>query len=386
MYCSVLVILNVLFMENDKKLDLSHEGSSGNVLSKLGFLVVLAFVAACSKDTSDKVNNVVSGKPAVADSLFTPVKNADIPKADIPAKLPEFIGALGRVVKIDEDNENEYDPLKPNLYLIADSHLVPPLQRDILQIFHKLIALGVKGQSIEGIGRETEVSHDRPDPTLIDDPFRAFPRYKASGEIQSGPFAAEGVYGGELSSRGADKDLAKGIALQQQYEIAKQTIAAEALNEILRSMAVELGMSVDPMGSQDSVNELNGRLSQLSDSEKERIIQKCVLGNKSMMGFLKLRARFLYHRVQGRNAEFAETLSHRPMDIAFTVGVKHLPGLVQLLRDKKTHNVFAILPRGISEEDMRDPFTDFTQKDYEDHALKEVLFLVGLGEEVPFLD
>jgi len=370
-------------MEKDKKIDLSREGSSGSVFNRLGFLVVLAFVAACSKDTSDKVNRVVSDKPVVADSLFTPIENAGIPKADIPTKLPEFIGVLGRVVKIDED---EYDPLKPNLYLIADSHLVPSVQRDILQIFHKLVALGIKGQSIEGIGSGTEVRHDKVDPDLVDDPARAFSRYKGSGVIQSGPFAAEGVYGKRLSSRGAEKDLGRGIALQQQHDIAKQTIAVEALGEILKNMAVELGMSGDPMASQGSINEFNRRLGQLSSSEKEMIKQKCVLGNKSIMGFLKLRARFLYHRVQGRNAEFAETLSHRPMDIAFTVGVKHLPGLMQLLKEKKTHNVFAILPRGISEEDTQAPFTNFTQKDYEDHALKEVLFLLGLGEEVPFLE
>ena len=103
------------------------------------------------------------------DTILEKKADLGIPREDIASKLPELLEGFGKVI-ISPEN---FDPKKPNLYLVANQHFPPNAstnrkvresilltQRQGLQIAHTLVSLGADTQFLEGVGAGLELRHD----------------------------------------------------------------------------------------------------------------------------------------------------------------------------------------------------------------------------------
>ncbi|MDP3976291.1 MAG: hypothetical protein Q8P95_05245 [bacterium] len=141
------------------------------VVLACGVVVATAGVAVQSIITHHRRNTV----PQFLDleELLSPVEyDPDIDRDQIPTQLPALLAAYGEVTV-----PENYDPKKPNLYIIAQQHFSKnstrnedpekdkqtiEVQADILKIAHLLHAMGSGTQFIEGIENGRQLTHTEP--------------------------------------------------------------------------------------------------------------------------------------------------------------------------------------------------------------------------------
>jgi hypothetical protein len=348
---------------------------------------------SCRRDIESAVDPITSTEFARSISeemcLFSPTEEPEkLDRTKIPEELETGIQAFGEVV--DSPSKDEYDPKKPNLYLIGVGHVVDQedkteyqkIQKNAVQVFHQIYKLGVKQQFIEGIVEGEELCHDKPDPILEEHPIDAMPKYKKTGKIKRAYIAVEGIYGDKVDSIGADDPTF--LQLNEEHERAARILRPKAMSEIFHVLAKELGVNVDQSKmadltyTRDVLEKLRDKVSKLSAEEKKRLIDKHVLKNETYKEYLEIAKRFWYGRIQGRNLAFAKAIkAEGGEDSAMVVGSHHLGHLKKQFPD---FNVFVIAPKGLEKKDLEYEKSSFEkEEEYEEDIMSYDLALFGLN-------
>ncbi|MEK7145673.1 MAG: hypothetical protein AAB802_00640 [Patescibacteria group bacterium] len=322
------------------------------------------------------------------DTILEKKADLGIPREDIASKLPELLEGFGKVI-ISPEN---FDPKKPNLYLVANQHFPPNAstnrkvresilltQRQGLQIAHTLVSLGADTQFLEGVGAGLELRHDvNYSDQLGEWPQAALPTYRKTGEINRSYIAAEGIYEDELTSLGVEDHEKIGQAAKEFSEL-DQRLFPQARQEIILNLASALGIT----GNSSDLNGLRAQIqvkaAQLQPDEINNLVATYVLTNAKYRAFLDVAVKFYFEKYRGRNERFAahihERMQEKPSDGFFIVGAQHAEELSGLL---KGMNVFVVSPNTIPQEKIDFFAANYNDEDYKRTILDWNLYIFGL--------
>jgi hypothetical protein len=368
------------------------------LLAVMGSLITLGgliYFSLSKKDT----NISLTSPPASSDNNSPPLPENDIrkdlielfkprpinqkiSKSEIPKRLQSLLEGYGKII----DYPENYDPQKPNLFLIGNQHikdesskkendLAYSIQKDIVNIYHILASLGVKQQFIEGRGNGVELTHNQPEDPVDEVPLTALPEYKKTGKIFRACTAIEGIYRENLSSFGTE-DLTKTLEIQKNMEYAHSDLYIKARETIVLGIAQELGINIYD-SPYEVINNVREHLKNLPASEIDKLVEKYMLSNQDYVEYLKKFTEYFYYRMQGRNQIMVESINNNSQkDSIFIVGSAHVKQLHKLLKEK--FNIFTIAPPGIEEIDVF--YSEWTLEDYKKHIIEHDKYLFGLSQ------
>jgi hypothetical protein len=348
--------------------------------------------SATSSDSGDAVSG---GGPDP--ELFVPVeRDTKISRADIPANLQGLIGKFGKVVHFPK----EYDPTKPNLYLLGASHVETfsgqyneggyKVQDEILRIFHLLYSLGVERQFLEGVTGGEAFGHNVDNPKYNETPISAMPKYKKSGKIKRAYVAAEGVYGDEVESVGVDVDMEDAQRISAEYQKFDSEefpmVAMQILEGVGRDLGIEFdyaSLYKDPSASERLHPVIKQKLASMSKEDLGKLAEKHVLNNPGYKRWLQVATEFLYMKLEGRNDAFVRGIHDAgrsgKKDAVFIVGGDHVPGVLERLESSGDYNLFFIVPN--SGRERSDEYYRKTKAEYREAIIAADLYHFGLGHE-----
>lgn len=307
------------------------------------------------------------------DELLSPIEyDPQINKSDIPSQLPALLAPYAEV-RIPEN----YDPQKPNLYVIAQMHIgggrlnpqirgeIHQIQGDMLKIIHLLHAMGTNTQFIEGVenGQELTNAGIRQNPLLWDIPSQELQRYRNMSAIDRASTAAEGIYGAELDSYGID---IPGSAITRRHEdqtLADNNYLLNAKREILLQLCTRFQIPLVPLANENEgsfmdrlAEEIYEKVRLLPAEEQTRLFEEVVKGNQNYCQLLEMYSRILFERYSERDRIFFENLNRQSDrgDALFTVGGDHLVYLTTT-SPPSNWNVISIRPYGITPDMLNTP-------------------------------
>lgn len=368
---------------------------------KTRLLLALA-LAACdpvqekslNQSPAQKVESLEAQRLEVAeqvDAIFEKKEKLDVSREDIALKLPELLEGFGKVIIAPEN----FDPKKPNLYLIANQHFPPnsPVngrvrnsilltQKQGLQIAHTLISLGADTQFLEGVSADSELRHDTNYSGQLGEwPQAALPTYRKTGEINRSYIAAEGIYGDELTSLGVEDHEKIGRA-SMEYSELESSLFPQARQEIILNLARALGITENSSDLDGLRAQIQLQAAQLHPDEINNLIATHVLTNAKYKAFLDAAVKFQFEKYRGRNERFAahihERMQEKPSDCFFIVGAQHVKELSGLLKDV---NTFVVSPNKISQDNIDFFAANYTEQDYKRTILDWDLYVFGLKPE-----
>lgn len=330
----------------------------------------------------------------LSSELFTPRPvEPNISRTDIPRILSERLKDLVSVFEAPE----YYDPEKPNLYLIGDTHVRGEgherikgyeTQELIMRIFHELAALGCQTLFLEGVTQGFLLEHDKQYDNLGEYPSRDFSPYVTSGRINRAYVAVEGIYKDQVKCIGAEEDILQALHMKNAFEAADSQDFPVAMRDIFLALSQELGVSFDssriedPRYVQSFSDAVRSKLEGISGFRREDLVKRVVLGNPQYVRYLDAATTWFVHRLPGRNASYAQfiqgSLRTFQDDAAFFVGAEHLTHLRSLISGV---NVFLVVPRTIPKEILSKFFYFFGETDYRANLLANDLYLFGLGQK-----
>lgn len=327
----------------------------------------------------------------------------DIERSQIPSALPGYLEGLGRVHSSPED----YDPNKPNLYLIANKHFssekgsigyekggfkkrLYQTQETVLKISHILFGLGVRRQFLEGVPRGFQMKHDETRSRgLAEFPHRAMPVYRRTGQIHRSYVAVEGVYGNEMESVGAE-DQETWLRLEAEARRAMNEVFPRMIISIVPAIAQDLGIpfNTPPRWTPRTITALSSRIRErtrtLSPEQVQDLVVRLVQTNPDFSTYVNARARYSHDFISGRNeryaSEIASPTAEGRKDAQFIVGALHVEGIRESVKD---HNVFIIQPKEVDDEELVSPDQGVTLDEFEEKMAKGCLYSFGLREEKP---
>jgi len=341
-----------------------------------------------------KTTEVAPPKP---NDLFTPRSvDATIKRTDIPALLPEKIKDFGVV----HEAPAEYDPGKPNFYIVATQHghpkrapteseksQVEKIQEDNVKIFHVLRTFGVQRQFLEGNQAKVTIDHDKKYPDANESPLTSLPKYKETGKIKRAWVAVEGIYEGQVESIGVE-DMKKSLQIDRNFMEVDRTVFVPALAEMVAAITAKLNI---PFNS-DMVNQegamkpifaaIRAKSAKLSQKEIQELIN-IAEQNPKYQKYLDAAVERYYDRIPGRNQLFAKEINDTlgdKKDAAFIVGALHSKGLQALLKD---WNVFIVSSPEIKKDSIDNPEIHYTRNDYRKTLEEGDLYMIGIQQEKP---
>lgn len=342
-----------------------------------------------SKDTTDS-------------TLFMPAeKKPDIPRADIPKNLQNLIGEFGKVVY----SSKEYDPTKPNLYLLGAAHVETAsgqynrgayeTQDEILRIFHLLYSIGVKRQFLEGIPTGEIVQHDVDSTRYGETPMRSMPQYRGSGKIKRAYIAAEGIYGDAIESVGVDIDLHEFTRITNEYIKFDEEEFPKILKQVIEGVCKDFGINFNYDFLENDPNALmrleqlaKERINLLNDEEIKKLAEKHVLNNPLYQRWLQIAVEYFYMRIERRDDAFVRGIREagrsEKRDAVFIVGAQHSPGILEQLERDGDYNLFFIVPHSIFDPKIISylgSYRRMTREEYRQDIIATDLFGFGLGPE-----
>lgn len=333
-----------------------------------------------------------AGRVKSINPLFQPVvPRVGIDRKSLPKELESALKDLAELQPV-----AEFDPDRPNLYIIPQMHFVGQVSRDqakaifelqgrILRIQHVLYSLGMRKQFLEGVPVGVELKHNVVNPNLGEDPVRAMPNYLSTGKVRRAYVAVEGIYGDGIVSLGLEGNFAETLKLDQEYNRADAAVFPKAREQILE--AVGKGLDIDMPSDQQTGAisydrlkiEIQKRVSKLSAEVIQSLVEKYVFSNPYYLDFLQAATKRFYNRIQGRDEQYVKGISAYTdgQDASFAVGAEHCTHLVSLLGAK--YNVFVIFPKGLDKAEINPFFSQFTEEDYRKSIIEHDLEIFGLG-------
>ncbi|PIQ77133.1 hypothetical protein COV82_06060 [Candidatus Peregrinibacteria bacterium CG11_big_fil_rev_8_21_14_0_20_46_8] len=326
-----------------------------------------------------------STKATHQQNIFDPAVPLSINRAEIPSRLAELVEPYGEVVDFGFD----YDPSRPNLYLVAMSHVAKEnpegwiVQQEALNIFHQLYRLGVRTQYMEGIDKSIEMRHDRKYSAVQEYPLNAMAQYRSTGAIHRANVAIEGVYEDEVRSVGVE-DVSRHIEIKKRFNAAPFN---RALFEILPQLLARLEILYDAQLFRSSqeyakttlVNKVRKRVAQNPNFDVQAFIDEVVMNNPSYQKFLDAATEERYYLIQGRNAEYAGIINGEATakkDKAFLVGSNHIRHLAGLIEGQ---NIIVVRPHHVDANEVRTFHDTFDKKAYRENIHRYNMYLFGLG-------
>lgn len=341
-------------------------------------------------------NNSISNEDY---DVFKPLpRPIEVDRADIPDQLPSLLHGYGVVFLTPED----YDPQKPNLFLIANRHFVRnrpmsnemksathEVQRRVLRIIHVLVALGVKRQFLEGIDESLELTHEMTDKSVVGElPYFALPEYRKTGRINRAYIAAEGIYEGDLESLGAENS-SQARMIHANARQADQVYFHRAHTNIILGLAHELAIDLGRPRAMTRelkvrfADQIRAQVRGLSEARREELINEFVRANINYQLFLDAFSAAEYYKHEGRNERYAMRILTIPAeqreDAFFIHGANHSRSVERRLRAE--FNVFIIRPEGVNDSAILHDKGSRTLDEWRRIIIKHDLYVFGLSEE-----
>ncbi len=353
-------------------------------------LAVVSSVALWNmrRDTSKQVDTVTA--TSAGPDIFSPRSLKTVDRSELKRKIEMGLSSLAKEVRFPDD----YDPSKPNMYLIGSDHVKSRLksdkledayehQRIIVDIFHVLRENGVERQFLEGISSGVELQHDVPNSNLDEHPHGAMKGYIRSGNINRAYVAVEGVYEDDIESVGAEVPYSTYRSVKSAYSSAERRDFSRAKIDLTVRMAKWLGMDTNPKRFGGNIErlleEVKGELDKRNISNDDlKAWQDQLFAHPSYQVWLNVAAKYEYFKIQGRDRAYAETMGRYAdgKDSAMIVGSKHLGHLSSVVQG---YNVVEIVPSGPIE--VVDPYfaSDFSVEDYKASIFAHDLYKLGIG-------
>jgi len=315
------------------------------------------------------------------EELLSPVEyEPHMSREQVPTELPKLLAPYAEVT-----TPKNYDPQKPNLYIIGQMHFEPGkvpvgnseqelktfwIQTEILKISHLLIAADAKRQFIEGIADGFELTHlqnKRAKGSSVDEvPSTAMTNYKTTGKIRRASMALEGIYQGSLESKGMDVSEQENTRRMYENRFADNVTFVEAKRQILSSLCDHFRIPLSPLSTQETEPEFMKRLAQeiftkvktLSPQEQTLLFANYALENASYQQFLRIFVENQHFKFEGRSSQFADSMkkqgSEKEADSICVVGFAHFDFLIKT-STLENFNVIGIKPLSVIKAAKFDP-------------------------------